>query len=629
MTPFDDADDNVGDPTTPMRSFRQILVEKALKKAMTPAIVASCIDDQIIVLVDAPTDNWASALMGPISRLYEGRQGQIKPFIFKRSPPRKTGAAKEDPDHDTFLLKLLSGTSVIGVFSPSSAPLPGLQDNPDLRVEIMRPDRFDVAEAISEATGSEVSPESIPVLNTLDLDALSVAIRPRAPIEHMLNRLRSLSIGRKPDDEAIPRLEQLAGYGHAMTWALSVQRTLDRIRSGDPEVTLADLPRGALMVGPAGVGKSIFARSFAKTLNIPSVITSVSDWMGTGDTHLGTVIKAARTEIEKARSYQPGFLFIDEVDSIVDRDLEKSDSASWWLNFVNSVLTAIDGAIKSPGLIVVGACNNLQRVDKALRRSGRLETIVNIGLPNEADRLSILKFYVKDAISTEALRPCAARSAGMSGADLQRAVREAKQIARDLDRLLTAEHLLRAMAPRDVLSDDVLITAARHEAGHALANLLLGDRLLAVDVERGVTHLAPSPQILDKLAVDHVLVTLMAGRAADMLLGGKVNGGAGGAMHSDLGQATALAAARHGSLGLGETLTFIGAADEAIKLVQTDQDLRGRVERDLQDAFAAALSLLARHEAVLAALAQELLYRKFMRADDIAAFVSAKIEVRS
>lgn len=625
MTIFDDADSDVGERET-AGSFRQILVQNAVKKALTPAVVASCLDDQIIILFNTPTEVWANAVMGPIAGLFENRRGSTKPFIFKRSPPRKTGSPKDDPDHDTLIVKLLSGTSAIGVFSPGSAPLPALPDNPDLRLEITRPDRRAIAEALSEATGAVVAPESVPILNTLDLDALCIAIRPRAPIERTLVRLQSLSAGQNQDDEAVPHLEQLAGYGAAKVWALAALRTLERLRSGDPDVTLADLPRGALLVGPPGVGKSIFARSFAKSLKIPSVITSVSDWMGSGDTHLGTVIKAARSAIDKATSYQPGFLFIDEVDSIVDRDFENGDSASWWLNFVNAVLTAIDGAVKSPGLIVVGACNNLNRVDKALKRSGRLETIVSIGLPNEADRLLILEFYVKSALSTDALRPCAARAAGMSGADLQRVVREAKQAARDLDRRLTVDDLLQAMKPSDALSGDVLVTAARHEAGHALANLLLGDRLLSVDVERGVTHLMPPPRVLDKFTIDDVLVALLAGRAADVLLSGKANGGAGGAPHSDLGQATALSAARHGSFGLGETLAFVGPADEVLRLVRADQDLRTKVEKDLQDAYAAALSLLARHKVALAALADELLHRRFMHADDIAAFMSGKLE---
>jgi len=624
MTIFDDIepDDEEGGPK---RSFRQILVENALDKDLTPNIIAKCFDDQITVVVAAPTEAWVNALMGPIAERCRSFPARPGPFIFKRSPARRTGPAKDDPDLSTLLVKLLAGTSVIGMISPDSEPLPALTDNPDYRVEIQRPDQLDVAKALAEATGCEIEPGQIPILNTLDLDALCIAIRPRSSLKRTLQRLEALSVG-PVEDDAVPRLEQLAGYGAAKLWALSAKRVLEQIRAGHPDVTLADLPRGALLVGPAGVGKSIFAKSFAKSLNIPSVITSVSDWMGAGDTHLGTVIKAARASIDKATAFQPGFLFIDEVDSLADRDNEASSSASWWLNFVNAVLSAIDGAIKTPGLIVVGACNNLHRVDKALRRSGRLETVVEIGLPDEADRLSIFSFYVGDAIAIDHLRPCAFRSAGSSGADIQRAVREARQSAREQNRRMTVDDLLAALAPPEALTYDELRTAARHEAGHALANLLVGDRLLGVDIERGVTHLRPMSRILDSMAIDRLLVTHLAGRAADQILSGKANSGAGGPLHSDLGQATALSAARHGSFGLGDALVFVGPVHEVLRLVQSDHDLRSKVERDLQIAYASALDLLSSHKPALAALAEELLDRRFMPVEEISSFLSGKLE---
>ena len=624
MSDLEDADFVVGERGI-ARSFRQALVENAIDAVLTPDLLDSCTQDQLSIIVNAPTETWANALMGPLSKRCEQFPARTKPFVFKRAPARRLRVEKGDPDFDTVMAKLMSGTTVLGVFCPGSEPFPLLTDFSDMQFQIVRPSYADVARALAEALGEEVRADQIPPVNTTDLDALSALVRPRASLQQTLFRLCAASDTAAKND-GIPTLHELAGYGEAKEWALKALRVLEAIRAGDPEVSLSDLPRGALLVGPPGVGKSIFAQSLAKTLNIPSVITSVSNWLSHGDTHLGTVIAAARAAIEKAASFQPGLLFIDEVDSLVDRDLESSSSASWWINFINSVLTAIDGAVKTPGLIVVGACNDLNRVDKALKRSGRLETVVHIGLPNQTDRLSIFEFYVKGAVGREALKSCAIRAAGMSGADIQRIVREAKQGARDEGRRLAVADLHAAMAPRSRLNQAEHKLVARHEAGHALASLMLDDRLIAVDVDRGVTHLKPLASVLSGSAIDQALSTLMAGRAADQLLSGEVHSGAGGALVSDLGQATSLAAARHIAFGLGGTLVFLGSIQDALRLLEADRDLRARVERDLQDAYDRTVGLLAHNEGALRALADELARRRFMHAEEIAELV-AKHEV--
>ena len=615
MTKNDDSGRNAAEPSS-LRSFRKILLDTVADRYLTTAILDACVKDQITVIFDAPTEIWANALMGPLAGRCNALPLCRRPYVFKRGSARKIRPSKEDTDFDTLQVKLSAGASIIAVFSPASEALPLLTDSADLRIEIGRPTYDDVAKALSEATGTAIDVGQIPGVNTVDLDALSALVRPRASAEQTLRRFQAASETGSKDD-GVPTLHQLAGYGDAKRWALSALNVIESIRAGDPDVSLKDLPRGALLVGPPGTGKSIFAQALAKTLGVRAVITSVSAWLSTGDTHLGTVINAARSSIETAASYQPGILFIDEVDSLVDRDLETGQHASWWVNFINAVLTAIDGAVKVPGLIVVGACNDLDRVDKALRRSGRLETVVHIGLPNEDDRLSIFEFYVKGVVSRAKLRGCAVRSGGMSGADIQRVVREAKQAARERGSRLTIEDLHFALSPRVRLSDYEQKIAARHEAGHALASILLGDRLIAVDVDRGVTHLRPLPGVLDIELIDQALAILLAGRAADQVLAGRANSGAGGALLSDLGQATALAAARHASYGLGETLVFSGAIQETLRLLSADAVLRGRVEADLQEAYSKVLALLSNNKLQLRTLADELLLKRFMTAEEI------------
>ncbi|RXF67958.1 hypothetical protein EK403_20760, partial [Hansschlegelia zhihuaiae] len=155
------------------------------------------------------------------------------------------------------------------------------------------------------------------------------------------------------------------------------------------------------------------------------------------------------------------------------------------------------------------------------------------------------------------------------------------------------------------------------------------DRLIAVDVDRGVTHLKPLPRVLTVSVIEQALTILMAGRAADELLTGMANSGAGGGIPSDLGQATVLSAARRMSFGLGDTLSFRGTVQEALALLETDAKLKAEVEQDLQDAYDVTLSLLSRNVMALRALASELALRRFMRAEEMVAFVASHPEAQS
>jgi cell division protease FtsH len=612
-----------------MLGFRATLVKNALDRALTADVRTSVMKQQVTLLISAVNEAWASALMEPLAKRFSriavrqaalddgGSTGSyIPPHIFRRAPPKRT-QDKEDADLATALSALRGGASVIGVFSPTSAPLAIMAELHDLRIEIPRPNLADIQAAYRQATGNELTNDMPAALDGGDLDALDWLIRPRDTPESIVARLKSGPANAVFADD-IPSLSDLHGYGAAMDWALDVQRTLARIRAGEPGVSLADLPRGMLLVGPPGVGKTVFAKALAKTLRIKSVLTSASAWLSSGDSHLGAVIRAMRDDVLRATTSPPALLFIDECDSITDRDQEASSSTSWWINFVNALLTALDGAVSTPGLVVVGAANNGDRVDKALKRSGRLETLIEIGLPDLDAREAIFAFYLKGALDRNVIAAAAFRAEGRSGADIRKIVRDARAAAADEGALLAKKHLFRAISPRRQRTDEERRIVALHEAGHALVAHLLGRRVVAIDLDQAVTHLDAPPPIFTDAFIETAMICFMGGRAADAVLGGGANSGAGGGPGSDIAMATGLAAARRRTFGFQGSL-WGGSMGQLAQLIQNDAELRGDIEEDLQRAYGRAVELILENASAVQLLADALLEAGFLSGSEVEA----------
>lgn len=624
MTETDAVESDLGErPHT--SSFEEILVRQTLLRSIGPTFFEQCRLTQLTALVVAPSDRWALPLFTEANRLLDAElrrgaelEGSHLPLIILRTPPSRSSrsSSKDDGTLAEITQSIREGASVIGVFAPGAEPLAVFTDHVDLRIDVERPSTIELAQAIATFMGSPVEPSDLVAANGLDLDALSLSIRPRAPIEETIRRVNAL--GRPKVDGDFPGLEELAGYGEAQTWGLRLARNIERLRAGDPSVSLAGLPRGVLLVGPPGTGKSVFARALATTAGVPIVVTSASEWLSSGDGHLAAALNAARSSIERARASKPGLLLIDEIDSLRDRDDETGSNASWFINFVNGVLTMVDGVVKTPGLVLIGACNNAARVDKALKRAGRLDTIIEIALPGVEDRRKILALYARGELSDVDLERCARSAEGFSGADLEKAVRDARDAARDADRPLTADDVLNAISPPARISRAELWDQCVHEAGHAVVGAALGFRLLSVQVAMtgdagGLTRLADGRGLLrDASSIDRLVTMIMAGRAADEIVGDAPTTGAGGDATSDLAKATSLLAARHGSWALGGTLVYRGDPMGVVQAINEDAELRAAVEADLAKRLKQARAVVLDNYNVVFVLADTLLRRRFL-----------------
>src|SRR3546814_617433 len=141
-----------------------------------------------------------------------------------------------------------------------------------------------------------------------------------------------------------------------------------------------DVDCGVLLSGPTGVGKTMFAGALARTCGCPLVSASLGEWQAAG--HLGDLLKAMRRTFDEARKCAPCILFIDEIDSFGDRAAFDRHHRDYGIPLVNAFLEELDGVRGRAGVVVVGATNDPERIDPAIRRPGRLDRTIELGLPD-------------------------------------------------------------------------------------------------------------------------------------------------------------------------------------------------------------------------------------------------------
>ncbi len=191
-------------------------------------------------------------------------------------------------------------------------------------------------------------------------------------------------------------VETLSGYGQAKDWALELKADLSLWRQGS--LAWSDMSTKLLLSGPPGTGKTTFARALCNTLQIPMLATSLATMLEPG--YLGDVLKAMTSAFETACDHAPAILFVDEFENIGKRSAGGDKNAEYWNSVVNRMLELLDGANRTEGVIVVAATNFADRIDAALLRSGRLETRIDIPLPDATALAGILKHHLGADLAT-------------------------------------------------------------------------------------------------------------------------------------------------------------------------------------------------------------------------------------
>jgi len=432
-----------------------------------------------------------------------------------------------------------------------------------------------------------------------------------------------------------PSLSELHGLGDAR---IRAEMLIADIRAAlDGQIPWSQVDRGMLLSGPPGCGKTTLARAMAKDCGIQFVECSAARWQMAG--YLNEHLAAMHRDFQEARRFEPSIMFIDEIDSIGSREQFSGSNASYNTQVVNALLAEMQGFSDRGRVFVIAATNKPENVDPALRRAGRLDRVVEMGLPTMNALEKIFAYYLtKHEVDIEAsdidLRPLAEAAFGRTGADVSLAVRGAVRRARLAGRPVCQDDLLADLFHRPLdesvmrpLSGEGLRRVAVHEAGHALVRLKLyggqgGISYLSIvprpDGKLGFVALTPNPDTATVNRSDFMayLVVLLAGRAAEEVYFGleEVGAGAGGGTESDLASATAMATDMVCRLGLGQNMRL------QWRQTPTAQDLQ-EIESLIAESYEQAKALVAEHRDVAERIVDALMAKQEMSGEELAGLI--------
>jgi cell division protease FtsH len=425
-------------------------------------------------------------------------------------------------------------------------------------------------------------------------------------------------------------LDELHGLDEAVAWAKSVIVDIEAWRRG--EIVWDAIDAGIVLDGPPGVGKTLFCKVFADETKLPLITATLAQWQSSGEAHLGHLLRAMRRDFEDARAKSPAILFIDELDSFPNRSNLTHSHRDYVIEVVNAFIEQLDGVQGRQGLIFVGATNDVRRCDPAIVRSGRLNRIIKIGLPDPADIEKMMRVRLRGDLAGESLSEISLLAIGVSGADVERIIKDARRIARQEERALSLADVRRAVLGCDEsLSPEQLIRASVHEAGHIIVAVIHhgpGDIHAVVAGSRDNAGFVASRKsgFTAGTLEDYrrTLQELLAGRAAEELELGAAGHGAGGSHRSDLAKATSIAASLVGSLGHGgpHPLLFIAEHYETNTILDQAY-LRAAAHEELAAAFVEAKQLLGLHRQALKEVAGILQERGRIDGVEVAEIVAA------
>ena len=409
------------------------------------------------------------------------------------------------------------------------------------------------------------------------------------------------------------------------------------------------IPKGVLLVGPPGAGKTLLAKAIAGEAAVPFFSISGSDFV---EMFVGVGASRVRDLFEQAKKNSPCIIFIDEIDAVGrHRGAGLGGGHDEREQTLNQLLVELDGFAPNEGIIVLAATNRPDVLDPALLRPGRFDRQVIVPIPDVKGRLEIIKVHVKnvpmdDNVDLEIL---ARGTPGFSGADLANLINEAALLAARQSK--TKVEMIDFEAAKDkvmmgkerksmIISEDEKKNTAYHEAGHTLvAKLTPGtDPLHKVSIiprgmALGITQQLPiddrytysSQNILDKLAV------LMGGRAAEEVFLGHMTTGAG----NDIERATELARKMVCEWGMSEKLGPLtyGKKEEQIFLgkefakqkdysEKTAKDIDEEVKSIVTGRYDYAKRLILDNRTALENLAQALLERETLDGAEIEAIIN-------
>lgn len=401
----------------------------------------------------------------------------------------------------------------------------------------------------------------------------------------------------------------------------------------------AKIPKGALLTGPPGTGKTMLAKATAGEASVPFISVSGSEFL---EMFVGVGPSRIRDMFETAREKAPSILFIDEIDAVGRKRSGRSFGPAEAENTLNQLLVEMDGFNTTSNVVVLAATNRVDILDKALLRPGRFDRQVFVPAPDIKGRSEIFQVHLKPIKTNldrnEVSRKMAALTPGFTGADIANVCNEAALIAaRDSSESVVMKHFEQAIdrvvagmeKKTNVMQPEEKKTVAYHEAGHAVSGWFLehADPLLKVTIiprgkGLGYAQYIPKEQFLytKEQLLDRMCMTL-GGRASEQIFFEKITTGA----QDDLKKVTQIAYAQIVQFGMSDKIGNLSfdlqqpgePMFEKPYSEQTAQTIDMEVKSLVDRAYSRTLELLREKRDSVEAVAKRLLDRETLGRDDM------------
>jgi len=605
---------------------RAALVSASLEAVTTPAIRRRLSGKTAIaVVIGVPSPAWVK----PVEQFLDATAA-VPWLVFARDGSDKN-RHKSSFGNDTVSEKLSAGQRVVGIAANPETILPAaLLAAADLTITIEQPSGAVVLDTMRRCLRGRM-PRRIDdaFVAGLEIEDFVSAMRAGSTPAQAVQRLKLASRQRVGSQEArAPLLETAVEYGAAREWGLSLARDIADYRAG--RLAWRDVDRGAVFYSEPGCGKSVLAASIAQACKIPLIRASMAEFFSDNSGDLGAVIKSQRAAFARAAAMAPVLFFLDEIDAVPNRATLSPRGADWWLPVINDLLLLLDSAIggQRDGIVVIGATNRIQAVDAALLRPGRLERAIEIGRPELAGVINIMRYQLGGSLKGADITDVARLAEGSTAAEIMDAVRGARRIARHAGHDLTLDDLRAQLIGAADEPPDFLRRIAVHEAAHAVTAVtipigkLTYVKLASRSGSAGHTRLEYFDDDLTVLAdVENRVVSILAASVAERLFLGAASTGSGGNDHSDLGLATTMIAVIHTSTCLAGTLLHRCSSDDALATVRQDPELRRQVEQHLRELEERACELVQRHRDSILAVADELAVKRHLTGDAVMSII--------
>ena len=400
------------------------------------------------------------------------------------------------------------------------------------------------------------------------------------------------------------------------------------------------IPRGALLIGSPGTGKTLMAKAMAGEAQVPFFSLSGSDFV---EMFVGVGASRVRDLFKQAKMKSPCIVFIDEIDAI-GRSRAKQNipgSNDERENTLNQLLSEMDGFESNSGVIIIAATNRVDVLDKALLRPGRFDRQIFVDLPDLKEREAIFKVHMKPLKTDKSvdINFLSKQTPGFSGADIANvcnesaliAARKNKKIIQKQDFLDAVDRVIGGLEKKNkIISKNEKKVIAFHEAGHAIVSWMLkyASPLVKVTiVPRGKSlgaawYLPEERQITNTEQIDDELCATLGGRAAEEIMFGKISTGA----LNDLEKVTKQAYAMVSVYGLNKKIGNLSFYDSSGRSEynftkpyseKTAQIIDEEVSKIIEKAYQKAKNILTKHKKDLVTLSELLLKKEVLFKEDL------------